>query len=313
MKNFCKLTLTFLIFIVGCAKVQYSPVQQEKIKLEHKYELFIIDLDGNPLDGVKIDYELRWESYHWKNWKISEKVVETHSNITTSNGRLFTSYLTTRDPRYPFLCKSVFSYKASKNGYYSKNGELSRTDTITDGTLAMKDTINLIKPEDYLNREFASSIADFQLKAKILNFIDLIILRGIVNASFLELYSINLSPFKGNSYLQFKFNNTNIYNSSKLNNYDIGKRIFDDLIRKLLSPLNEHISDSNLFYGYDINLVTHTKSFIEDYESASPIEYRFFIPIEIVSKYKNKDITGQQVLDSSIILMDDERIELKLQ
>jgi len=37
------------------------------------------------------------------------------------------------------------------------------------------------------------------------------------------------------------------------------------------------------------------------------------IPEKIVRQYKNKDISGQQVLDASVILMDGERIELKLQ
>ena len=37
--------------------------------------------------------------------------------------------------------------------------------------------------------------------------------------------------------------------------------------------------------------------------------YKFVVPIEVVVRYKNNDVTGQQVLDESVILLDDERIE----
>ena len=164
-----------------------------------------------------------------------------------------------------------------------------------------------------LHNEFSSRISDAKLKSRILSFIDLIILQGRVTESLLEMHSINLAGFKGNSYLQFKFTNVNVYNSLKLDKYDIGKRLFDEVIRKVLTPLNEHIGNSKLFYGYDLTLVGNTKSFTEDYATPKQIEYRFLIPGKTVSLYKDKEITGQQVLDSSVILMDDERIELKLQ
>jgi len=60
-------------------------------------------------------------------------------------------------------------------------------------------------------------------------------------------------------------------------------------------------------------VIGYTKDFTEEYSTAKPIEYRFMIPENVVRKYKNKDISGQQVLNASVILMDDERIELKLQ
>ncbi|MEQ1838436.1 MAG: hypothetical protein ABL858_08930, partial [Candidatus Nitrotoga sp.] len=57
----------------------------------------------------------------------------------------------------------------------------------------------------------------------------------------------------------------------------------------------------------------HMKSFADKAAVSEKIEYRFLIPQEIVKKYKDKDISGQQLLDASVILMNDERIELKLQ
>lgn len=305
MRTVCFFVSAVLLFMVGCAPVQYSPVEKQKPTVQHQYELTVVDVDGNPLEGVRIDYEL----------KDRKSVVKSTSYITTTDGKLSESLSATPDPQFTYstFYESEFDYKASKDGFYSKSGKLSKYETDSNYTPAKKETMTLIRPIDYLNKEFASTLSDVKLKTRILSFIDLIILQGLVTESVLETHSVNLVPFKGNSYLQFKFTNVNVYNSLKLDKYDIGKRLFDEVIRKILSPLNEHIAESNVFYGYDLTVVGHTKSFADEYATAKPIEYRFMIPEKTVRKYKNKDISGQQVLDASVILMDDERIELKLQ
>jgi len=298
--------IAFLFLMAGCAPVQYSTVPQQKPTVSHQYELSLVDVDGNPLAGVKVDYEL----------KDNERLVENTSYVTKSDGKVSASLSATPpDPQfiYSTFYKSDFDYNASKDGYYSTSGKLSIFETDSKYTPPETKTITLIRPIDYFNKEFVSTLSDVKLKTRILSFIDLIILQGLVTVSVLETQSVNLVPFKGDNYLQFKFTNVNVYNSLKLDKYDIGKRLFDEVVRKVLTPLNEHVAESNLFYGYDLTVVGHTKSFAEEYATAKPIEYRFMIPENVVRQYKNKDISGQQVLDASVILMDDERIELRLQ
>jgi hypothetical protein len=276
--------------------------------ISHQYELLIVDVDGNQLEGVNIEYTL----------KDGERVVKNGSYITTSDGIFRENLNVTTDTNYSYITtynKSNFDFKASKDGYYSKSGSMS-SDYGSKYSVSQpieKDTIILIRPIDYFNKDFASSISDIALKEKVLNFIDLVILRSLTTESVLETRSINLITFKSNNYLQFRFKNANVYNSLKLNKYDIGKNLFDDVIRKILSPLNEYIGNSDLFYGYDLIVFGYTKSFAEKDATSELIEYRFLIPVKVVMQYKNKDISGQQVLDESVILMDDERIELKLQ
>jgi len=295
----------FMFLMLSCAPVQYSTVPQHKPNVTHQYKLSIVDVDGNPLAGVKVDYEL----------KDNKRLVESGSYVTKSDGIVSASLIVTPDPQltYSTFYSSEFDYKASKDGYYPKSGTLSKFATDSKYKPPESETITLIRPIDYFNKEFTSTLSDVELKTRISSFIDLIILQGLITESVLETHSVNLVQFKGNSYLQFKFTNINVYNSLKLNKYDIGKRLFDDVIRKVLSPLNEYIGNSKLFYGYDITVIGYTKSFADEYATAMPIEYRFMIPEKIVRQYKNKDISGQQVLDASVILMDDERIELKLQ
>jgi len=305
MKKLPLFVFAILLSIFGSCTPSYTVVTN--LEVLHQYELIIVDLEDNPIEEVKIEYSL-------KDW---DNLVDSGTFTTSSDGIFRKTLNVSSDPKYPSFkfYKSEFDYKISKDGYYKKSGIISSkygTKYSNDEQLK-KEKITLIRPVDYLNKEFASSLSDVELKTRILKFIDLIILQGIITESVLETQSIDLISFKDNNYLQFKFTNANVYNSLKLNKYDIGKRLFDEVIRKVLSPLNEYIARSNLFYGYDLTIIGYTKSFADEYAIAKPIEYRFIIPENIVREYKNKDISGQQVLDSSVILMDDERIELKLQ
>jgi len=171
----------------------------------------------------------------------------------------------------------------------------------------------LHKPLDYFSAEFLLLEKDEKLKRKVITFIDSIRIQGYLSDVYLKYKSINTTEFKGKKYLKFDFDSSVTYNSLKLNKYDIAKNLFDDVIRKILNPLNDNISDPKRFYGYDISVIGHTKSFAEKHDSSKPITYRFYLPENAVKSYKDKDISGQQLIDKSVILMDDERIDLKLQ
>ena len=312
----------FFMFVIMIPVVGCYMQPQQKPPVLHHYELLVVDVDENPLSGVTIEYTLKDypEGHYFNDYK--SRIVKTGVYITKSNGTLRDSLNVIADPRWDMAAYSFskeyyskFDFKVSKEGFYSEIGSLESEygKKYTCDEPVEKDKITLIRPVDYFNKDFALSTCDEKLKTRILSFIDLIILQGLLTESTLETRSINLISFKSKNYLQIKFTNINVYNSLKLNKYEIGKRIFDEVVRKVLSPLNEYIADSDLFYGYDLTVIGHTKSFAEEYAKSQPVEYRFMIPESVVRKYKNKDISGQQVLDASVILLDDERIELKLQ
>ena len=106
-----------LLFMMGCAPVQYSTVPQQKPTVLHQYELSVVDVDANPLEGVKIEYAV----------KDDDRIVKSSSYTTTSDGLLRESLNVTTDPTYSYITtyKSKFKFKASKKGYYSKSGSMS--------------------------------------------------------------------------------------------------------------------------------------------------------------------------------------------
>ena len=105
--------LATLLFIAGCAPIQTVTVQ-------YSYELSVIDVAGNPLEGVNIEYAL----------KEKDQIIEKNSSTTSSDG-LFTmtfegisyqeSSLLGSGYLAPYI--ATIDLKATKDGYYpwSKN------------------------------------------------------------------------------------------------------------------------------------------------------------------------------------------------
>ncbi len=276
-------------------------------EMSHLYNVTIVDINKNPVKGAKVSYVLRNEGRI-----IKDTIIVTDDNAKISEIINATSKL---GDGYARSYSTSFNYYISKKGYSSKSGFLSNNfgSRGYKGLPIMIEEIELYKFTDYFKADFLSDKKNDNLVAKIMNFMSTLKNQSQISDSILKWNSIFLSEFKENSYLSITFENQNVFNSIKLDKYDIGKRLFDEVVRKILNPLNDNLGDSELFFGYDITVIGYTKSFIDEYASNKKILYRFLIPNEIVKNYKNKDITGQHLLDQSVILMDDERIDLKLQ
>lgn len=246
--------LALTLFSLGCAT-------KTPVKIQHTYVLSVVDLDDNPLDGVTIEYTIT-DDNGFRMEKISEeKVVKRDSFITTADGLLTESIYPMMTERYPmadsyvsrkYYTRTILEYEVSKEGFYPKNG---RAYAIWDGEVrdsssslfeflfSVEPTVHLlgnptvetkkivlVRPIDYFDKGFVS---DIELKGKVIRFIDLIILESRLTKSPLKLSSIDIVTFKEKKYLQFEFNNLNVFNSLKLDKYDIGKKVFDEVIRKI--------------------------------------------------------------------------------
>jgi len=88
--------------------------------------------------------------------------------------------------------------------------------------------------------------------------------------------------------------------------------MFDDVVRKMLDVVAPAVASFPLD-GYEIAVKTAAGDAIEKYYDKKSLNYQFYLPKKSVVSYKNKDITGQQLIDASVILLNDERIDLKLQ
>ena len=205
--------------------------------------------------------------------------------------------------------------EAVKNGYSSvkKGGYSTFGSEVEPSSQFVYIDLKMIKPTDYLSDDFLSSARDKDLRDRVLRFIDTIRLESVLGDADVMFKGIGTIEFKGKKYLQVKVNSTTQFNNLKLNKYDIGKRLFDDTVRKMLNPLNSAIAAPKAYYGYDIVVYGYSKSFADKYATPDKHEFRFLMPESVVRRYKGKEISGQALLDASVILLNDERIDMKLQ
>lgn len=316
-----RVTLLSTVLLTACAapqvplapsyKPSYSAPQPKSFPdLTHQYEVLVLDSTEQPVQGATLSFV------------ATNKGVPGPKNsecITSTNGTCKLELLVSQDPSYAKFFESYGSelnYSASKSGYYTNSGTLSSSFGSKHSytkEMPTKGTLTLYRPADYITEAFANSASDRELREQALKFMSQIRLQSLMVDADVMLRGMGTSSFKSKKYFQIKINTTTTYNTLKLDKYSVGKRLFDDSIRKILNPLNENISNPKAFFGYDLTIFGYMKNFTEKVASPEKVEYRFLIPQDVVRRYKDKDISGQQLLDASVILMNDERIELKLQ
>lgn len=316
MNHNTAIMLTAVILLTACATPQhqtYGSASGTSVAVgttTHSYELLVKDSAGQTLEGANVSFSTSVEGQPG----ASKTACTTDTSGTCmTHVRVAGRYLVASYTAY----SSKTSYSVTKPGFYEVTGKLS-SDSGTAyknpaGENPVKDSVVLYRPADYLSKEFLNSSVDLELREQALKFISLIRLQSLIVDADIMLRSASTSVFKGKKYFQLKINTATSYNSLKLDKYSIAKTLFDDSIRKILNPLNDNISNPKTFFGYDLIIYGYTKSFAEKNVSPEKIEYRFLIPQNVVKRYKDKDISGQQLLDGSVILMNDERIDLKLQ
>lgn len=292
---------------VGGAPSAPSPSAPSSVT--HRFAVEVKDSAGRPVAGSTVKFSPD---------KKSTTRGEVKDCIADAQGRCEYSVEVDRNPAYKYVddYSSTVEYRVEKPGFFLKSGKIFNLfGDKTSGTISpvKSNTVTIYTAEDYMADGFGSKPSDRELREKAIRFLTLIQLQSLLNEAEVPLKAFNTSDFKGKRYFQLKLNSTTQYNSLKLNKYDIGKQLFDESLRKILNPLNDHISNPKAFYGYDMIINGYSKSFTDKNAVAEKIEYRFLMPQDAVKRYKDKDISGQQLLNASVILMNDERIDMKLQ
>jgi len=262
-------------------------------KAKYSFTIKILDRNRNPISDVNFTFEKR-SFYDERNETL----------VTDLNGE-FNDYV--------LICGKKKSsreleFTIRKDGFYNKEEKIRiKSEEKNYFEFVMN------APNDFLTSSLLESNKYNKLVNSILSFIDLLQLESLLSDSYVEFNSIDLIDFKEKKYLSVAFRSVNEYNSIKLDKYDIAIICFDDIIRKILSSLNDNLGSSKEFYGYELTVKTKSRNFVKEVDLGKELEYKFYIPRKSVVAYKNLDIVGQALVDQSIILFNGERIGLKLQ
>lgn len=126
-----------------------------------------------------------------------------------------------------------------------------------------------------------------------------------------DLREICRGSFKGRQHVSLTLEHNVKYNELKLNNYGIGVLVFDEVVRKTLKTLVS-ASGSLPVDGFKISVKTQKSNFADNFSPTEWLEYDYYFPKSLVAKYVEADISGQALVNGSIVLLNGERIDLDL-
>ena len=112
--------------------------------------------------------------------------------------------------------------------------------------------------------------------------------------------------FRQGTYLQIPVR-TNLQGGAASSQYRLAALAFDQHIAHLIRPALAYFVEPMDFDGIDFSATVHTS----DGEGVESVE--FIVPASILRRYEQYDCTGQQLINSSVILINGERVSLDLQ
>jgi len=119
--------------------------------------------------------------------------------------------------------------------------------------------------------------------------------------------------FKGKKYVEIKFKYLVTYNTIRISSYEAASMTFDNVVKKLAKQIIHEFENMDDIAGFIFNVMYTNKDFLAESELPEEVINEYVINKEPLLQYANLDITNQNLIDSSIVLVDGERIALNLQ
>lgn len=272
----------------------------------HEYILEISDIDSVPVQNAIVECKLV---------DIGRNVIPDYISYKTNNdGRLSLKIKPVLSARYSIKTyHSKLQYRVFKDGYYQDNGQIYNLHGTENQTTDISNPrvipVTLYKPLDYFD---SHEFKDAKLKSILLANLEEIRSQAAKSQVLLRHKSIRLLTFKGRTYLTIALDNAVTYNELKYKKNDVAGAVFDEVVTKNLSALYAYTGDLGGFFGYNFEVTAYVKDFSKKYGDTKSIQFEFLIPKQSALKFCDKDISRQSLLDQSIVIMDNERIDVKL-
>ena len=117
-------------------------------------------------------------------------------------------------------------------------------------------------------------------------------------------------PFHAALYLQLSVTTT-LPETAAGSQYRLAALAFDQHIAHLIRPALAYFKDRDDFDGIDFS--TSLRLAGDQSSQGSPVAVEFIFPLKLLRAYADFDVTGQQLIDGSFVLINGERVTLSLQ
>lgn len=260
---------------------------------------------SNPVeidDGVVRRFKNRFQVVTFKGAAVA------NAKVTLNEGECLTDINGFCDLVVKAQAREPVKAMITKDGIFTRTHELKNNFSDRESIITRYIEVDLVS--NYLCEKLR---ADQQHSPnQIAYFVSNVLMRSKIQKTVIVPEGICLTEFKQKKYLSISLDYNFIFNEINMTNYSIASKLFDEVIRKLLDELIEYKSNGTN-HGFDIQIKTSSVNFVDKTKDVKNLVYRFYIPQKSVQVYKDKDISGQQLIDQSIILLNDDRIDLRLQ
>lgn len=118
--------------------------------------------------------------------------------------------------------------------------------------------------------------------------------------------------FKGKLYLTVSIEQDIVYNTIQLNQAERTARTIESIINNNIKRVSKAIDGSDID-GIQIETEVYFKDFIKDrYSNAGSEKLQIYFPLDAVKQWIEADITNQQLIDKSIVLVNGSRVQVSL-
>jgi hypothetical protein len=291
----------------GCASTPPPGKAPAPTAVIHEYHIKVTDIEGVPLNDATITFTVK-DNLVYSDWGNARSVT------TSSGGQA-------RIDAMPAIKGSWDNAYSAIQGTVSRPGYLDTKlyESVLDNAKPLSRIkrsfleLTLLQPQDYINTELLVQLSGPSRTSLLDTLVDIRAVGEHQQAAFdLKPRSINLVDFKGKRYLRIPLQGRATYNIPQLSQYQIGAVIFDNGIRQLLTALDQTSRSSLQSSGFNLSYLVD----VEDYSNPTAIRtkkrYDFYLDREEVTRYKQQDISRQVLLNRSIVLIDGERVDIRL-
>ena len=300
----------------------------------HKYKLIVQDVNGNLINKKKITYVVMSDIF------ITKKIIKKGEIITSENGEAIITaeipidWELAYDPMVNRINEgrpqytSMLLYEIKDSVHYPIVGNLKSfyggLSSYSPRYYESKDewydltskeyqinTLILASSNDYFSKNFSKLNYGKKYRKNLEKLLDHLIINKIPESLNLKYGSISLVQFKKQSLFSFSFECKSVYNSNRLNEYDIVKKLLDENIYSLIKVINDFLPFDKNKVGLCINVDFYSKNFLEENTNSKKYKVRYYFFNDLLKKYLLKDISRQELLSKSVILLNDDKIDIK--
>lgn len=124
--------------------------------------------------------------------------------------------------------------------------------------------------------------------------------------------SITAGTYKGKSYLSVDLGDSgDVYNSLRLDQSARVARVINEKYLSLIKTFSS-VAEQAGIEGIKLTAVIQHKSFLDQLATPTRDHLEVYVPLDRAQQFNNAEITSQQLMDASVILLNDNRIQAVL-